>query len=196
MIGPERRGWVRNIKFHLISGFRYSSKAMKTQDVFKLAFDGLADCLRLRKLYIGVSDQTTDGLPRKKERNLFAVKEWGVFNSVRGLGNGTGGVDLKVREILEWDFSLLEGQENIFEMDVKETFMWRRGLLFFQHKHVLEFERALRDDFRMPRDVQDGDVDSEGFDEELENVDLVEGETVSKRTIRMPNAPKKRCRRV
>ena len=87
---------------------------MKSQDVFKLAFDGLADCLQLRKLYIGVSDQTTDGLPRKKERNLFAMKEWGVFNSVRGLRNGIWGTDLEVREVLEWDCSLLKHQENIF----------------------------------------------------------------------------------
>ena len=155
---------------------------MKNQDVFKLAFDVLADCLKLRKLYIGVSDQTTDGLPRKKERNLFAVKEWGVFNSVRGLGNGIEGIDLKVREVLEWEFSLLEDPASAFEMDVKETFMWRRGLMFFQHEHVLEFERTLSEDFRRPREVENKDVDGEGFDEEVENVDQVKWETVPERT--------------
>jgi hypothetical protein len=72
-------------------------------------------------------------------------------------------------------------------MDVEKTFIWRRGLMFFQHKHVLEFERALSDDFRRPRDVQDENVDGQGFDEEVENVDLVKREPVPKRTITMPN---------
>jgi hypothetical protein len=116
------------------------------------------------------------------------VKEWGVFNSVRGLGNGIWGIDLEVREVLEWDCSLLKHQGNIFfEMDVEKTFMWRRGLMFFQRKHVLEFERALSGDFRRPRDVQVEDVDGQGFDEEVENVDLVKREPVPKRTVAMPN---------
>lgn len=161
MIGPKRREWVRNIEFHLITGFRYSPKTMKGQDVFKLAFDVLADCLQPRKLYIGVSDQTTDGLPRKKERNLFAVREWGVFDSVKGLGEGIGRIDLKVREVVEWDFSLLKDKENVFEMDVKKMFMWR-SLAFFQLKH--EFERALSEDFRRPRDIQDENIDGEELD--------------------------------
>ncbi|CZR64424.1 uncharacterized protein PAC_14322 [Phialocephala subalpina] len=177
MIGPENRRWVRNIQF-LISGFRYSGKVMKNQDVFKLAFDVLADCLRLRKLHIGVSDQTTDGLPRKEERSLFAVKDWGVFDSMRGLGNIVAGIDLKVREVLEWDHWCSVDWENVFEMDVKNTSIWTRGLMFFQHKHVLEFERALSDEFRRPIDVQDEDVFGEGFDEEVEDIDKVKKDLV------------------
>jgi hypothetical protein len=199
MIGPERRRWVRNIKLFLISGFRYSFKAMKTQDVFKLAFDLLADCIQLRKLYIGVSDQTTDGLPAKKEQNLFAVKEWGCFDSVRGLGE----IDLKVREVSEWDGDLSEGAVNIFEVDVKETWKWRRGLMFFKHKQVLEFERALSEDFRRPKGVQDEDIDGNEIDEEVGNFDQVkwkagpagpERRSKRKRTATVLNAPKKRSR--
>jgi hypothetical protein len=170
MIGPERRRWVRSVTFHLISGFRYSPKAMKTQDVFKLAFDVLADCIHLRKLYIGVSDQTTDGLPARKEQDLFAVKEWGCFDSVRGLGE----IDLRVREVngMDW-LGIYQEQENVFEMDVKDTWKWKHGKMFFKHKHILEFERALSEDFRRPNDVETEDIDGEGLDEEVEIFDKV-----------------------
>lgn len=115
-----------------------------------------------------MSDQTTDGLPRKKERDLFAVKEWGVFDSVKGLGNGVGGLKLKVREVVNWcnrsNPWVKEKWENVFEMDVKETSIWKHGGMFFQHKHVLAFEKALNDDFRRPMDVSDEDFIGDGFD--------------------------------
>jgi hypothetical protein len=157
MIGPERRRWVRSVMFQLISGFRYSPKAMKTQDVFKLAFDVLADCTHLRKLYIGVSDQTTDGLPARKEQDLFAVKEWGCFDSVRGLRE----IDLRVREVISVDWPTSNEQQDVFEMDVKDTWKWKHGKMFFKYKQILEFERALSEDFRRSKVVENEDVDGE-----------------------------------
>jgi len=190
---------VRSVTFQLISGFRYSPKSMKTQDVFKLAFDVLADCIHLRKLHIGVSDQTTDGLPARKEQDLFAVKEWGCFNSVRGLGE----IDLRVREVISVDWDLSNEQDNVFEIDVKDTWKWKHGKMFFKHKRILEFERALSEDFRRPKDVQNEDVHDEVLDEEVENVDEVKSKAGSKRvertakrktTITTPNPAKKRYR--
>jgi hypothetical protein len=142
---------------------------MKTKEVFKLAFDVLADCIHLRELHIGVFDQTTDGLPARKEQDLFAVKEWGCFDSVRGLGE----IDLRVREVaVDWHDTYQE-RENFFEMDVKDTWKWKNGKMFFKHKQILEFERALREDFRRPKEVENEDVDGEWLDEEAENVEEV-----------------------
>lgn len=216
MIGPDRRAWIRNIEFYLISGFRYASKVMKTEDVYKLAFDVLADCSILRKLYIGVSEQTTDGLPRKKEQDLFAVREWGVFDAVRGLGDA-GPLDVKVREVGHWAtyFDSLD-EDNDFNIDIKESRLWKRNLLFFQHKHVLEFERALAEDFRRPKEVEYDDTDDDE-EEEDEDIDVddsdeddmseVKAKTIvkwvkgsqksvkRKRTATKPVAPRKRLLR-
>jgi hypothetical protein len=178
MIGPERRRWVRSVMFQLISGFRYSPKAMKTQDVFKLAFDVLADCTHLRKLHIGVSDQTTDGLPARKEQDLFAVKEWGCFDSVRGLRE----IDLRVREVISVDWQTSNEEQNVFEMDVKDTWKWKHGKMFFKHKQILEFESALSEEFRRPKEVENEDVDGEWLDEEVLNVDEVKSKAGPKRS--------------
>jgi hypothetical protein len=134
-------------------------------------------------------------LPARKEQDLFAVKKWGCFDSVRGLEE----IDLRVREVMVVDWPLLDDEDNVFEMDVKDTWKWKHGKMFFKHKHILEFERALSEDFRTPKDVENEDVDGEGLDEEVKNVDEVKWKAgpersrrQRKRTNTRPNPTKKR----
>jgi len=144
---------------------------MKDSEVFKLAFDVLADCYSLRKLYIGVSDETIKGT-RMKAKNrgcLRAVRQWGVFDAVRGLD----GLDLRIRDVCDRGPYAVKW----FEKEAKDGAWKFKSGLWIKVEEVEEFEKALAEDFKRPREEpgeeeEDEEDEGEGKGGEIDDTEM------------------------
>jgi hypothetical protein len=178
---------------------------MKNSEVFKLAFDVLADCYSLRKLYIGVSDETIEGT-RTKAKNrasLLAVRQWDVFDAVRGLDD----LNLRIREVWDWGPYAVKW----FEKEAKVGAGKFNSGLWIKVDEVEEFEKALAEDFKRPREESDeqeedeeddgegkeGEIDDKEMecDEVLTPPEIVPAKKRRKRKASYWGDPKKRRRR-
>ncbi|KAF4634446.1 hypothetical protein G7Y89_g3657 [Cudoniella acicularis] len=95
MIGDRGRRYLKSIEVCLrsVSEDAYVF-SVDIKRVTRYAFNLLADCKLLRKLYIGVLDTTTSSMT-KNRGNLIAFAGSGCFSAVRGLQQ----LDLRVREV-------------------------------------------------------------------------------------------------
>ncbi|KAH6673529.1 hypothetical protein B0J14DRAFT_50361 [Halenospora varia] len=140
MIGPHRRRLIRSIEFHLRSGFLYSAMVMSNREVFLLACEVLADCKSLERLDVGISWETIWGM-KKGEDTLFAVRDKGHLDALRGMGLPK--LELRMREVTDWDFEAA----HTFEQD------WQPA--WFKKVNVKEFEEILKKDMMSSKSAED-----------------------------------------
>lgn len=86
---------------------------MPPRDVSKLAFDLIADCVQLKRLWLGV-DKDTAHRTRIPYKYLLVMRNWGAFDAATGLRS----VDIKFKELAHWG---LEGSRDPEEHFQKET---------------------------------------------------------------------------
>ena len=87
------------------------------------------------------------------------------------------GLNLRIREVGEyWQKTLDEEyRESVFEGGIRLSWLGGRGL-FFQEKHVKEFERVLIGDFERPKLEGDDEEGGEVDEEDMHNGGGSEGE--------------------
>jgi hypothetical protein len=193
MIGLERRRCIKSIQVFLrgVDTWQFSGKWMPPREVFLLAFDLLADCVQLKKLWLGVDNDTTHGT-KYPHNDLLAVRSWGVFDAARGIEN----VEVRVRELSDWGFQDLEKH---FNMEIDESLRALSWIPLFGARRLGVFERALQADMRAPKcdsaAAKEGDEAMRDGEEEMPQAEAAKGTRKSSRIPQSKVAKKKTTKR-
>jgi hypothetical protein len=156
MIGPHRRQLVQKINFFLVGGtLGWGSRTTKTQEVYEWACEMLRECVSLKKLGIGISVETKDGMEEGPLKGLDVLS-----------GMGLKDLELRVREIwLAWPHPVYghAGFESVWEIPLTfQPGQFGCGVdpRYFKPEVVLALEK------RLLRDMQSDKVG--GYEVEIE----------------------------
>jgi hypothetical protein len=140
MIGSYRRQLVQKIEFRLWAGFfNLEEMTTKTEKIYEWTCGMLRECISLRKLGIGVCEQTKDGIGEGPVKGLESLRGMGLKN-----------LEVRVREVYYcWPKKCCHGDYSSSVWDiqlVRQEQPKRFELAYFKPEAVSALEkRLLRD---------------------------------------------------